>query len=75
MTMFHKTNDYVVPTLLSGIRVRKLFVAFISEVCMYVCISEVHTYISSFITERVAEESQIFFRYTHVLPKLKILQT
>jgi hypothetical protein len=30
----------------------------------------IHTYHSRFIPEGVAEVSQVFLRYTHVLPKL-----
>jgi hypothetical protein len=33
-------------------------------------VSYIHTYHSRFITERIAEVSQIFLRDAHVLPKL-----
>jgi hypothetical protein len=39
-------------------------------VCMYILYKQLHTYIPlTFIPEVVAEASQIFFQYAHVLPK------
>jgi hypothetical protein len=42
----------------------------LSDLALPLHVADKHTYDSRFISEGVAEVSQIFFRDTHVLPKL-----